>query len=332
MSTFPHACPDPRSGEGLRPQAAPRPSRAAVRSVALALGLLVLTGCGKGRSLADRANTTPSTVPSPSDAPATPQPPLDHAAYQRVLERFVDRNGLVDYEGLQRQPGDLQAYTAALGAVPPARFASWHPSEQIAFLLNAYNAFTLASIIEQKPIRSSIRDIPGVWKLKRHSVAGEAMTLDQIEHGILRKRYDEPRIHAALVCAAISCPPLRREPYSGARLNDQLDEQSRLWLRSPQGLVIDRGVGVGTGSGSGTGSDGGAGGGTGTVAISAIFQWFGDDWKRRYATTENYGGHDQQREILHFISGYLSTADQAYLRQGRYRLTHLKYDWSLNQQ
>ncbi|SBO42057.1 DUF547 domain-containing protein [Cyanobium sp. NIES-981] len=295
------------------------PSRALSLPCLLLTGLVLLPGCRSGASLADRANTPPPGTGEAASRPA-PRPPLDNAPYGRVLERFVDRQGLVDYRGLQQNPQDLKAYVAAIGAVEPARFASWHPSEQIAFLLNAYNALTLASIIEQDPIRASIRDIPGVWKLKRHTVAGEAMTLDHIEHGILRKRYDEPRIHAALVCAAISCPPLRREPYGGPRLNAQLDEQSRLWLASPQGLVIHRAAGPG------------AGGGPGSVAISQIFQWFGDDWKRRYATTERFGDHDGQREILNFISGYVSPADRAFLRSGDYRLTHLQYDWSLNQQ
>lgn len=287
-----------------------------LRSLLLLASVLLLGACRGGPSLADRANSTPQPPANGTATRPAPRPPLDNAAYARLLERFVDRQGLVDYRGLQQKPQDLKAYVAAIGAVEPARFASWRPSEQIAFLLNAYNALTLASIIEQEPIRASIRDIPGVWKLKRHTVAGEGMTLDHIEHGILRKRYDEPRIHAALVCAAISCPPLRREPYGGEELNAQLDEQSRLWLTSPQGLVISRG----------------AGGEAGTVAISQIFQWFGDDWKRRYATTESFGRHGDQGAILNYISGYVSPADRAFLRSGDYRLTHLQYDWSLNQQ
>ncbi|EDY39378.1 conserved hypothetical protein [Cyanobium sp. PCC 7001] len=286
------------------------------RSLLLLAGVLLLAGCRGGPSLADRANSTPQQQANGTPTRPAPRPPLDHSAYARVLERFVDRQGLVDYRGLQQEPRDLEAYVAAITAVEPDRFASWHPSEQIAFLLNAYNALTLASIIEQEPIRASIRDIPGVWKLRRHTVAGEGMTLDHIEHGILRKRYDEPRIHAALVCAAISCPPLRREPYTGPALDTQLDDQSRLWLSSPQGLVIGRG----------------AQGEPGSVAISQIFQWFGDDWKRRYATSERFGDHEGQRAILNYISGYVSPADQAFLRNGDYRLTHLQYDWSLNQQ
>ena len=138
------------------------------------------------------------------------------------------------------------------------------------------------------------------------------MTLDHIEHGILRKRYDEPRIHAALVCAAVSCPPLRQEPYTGGQLDRQLDDQTRLWLASPQGLVIDRA--------------------TNTVAISAIFQWFGEDWKRRYATDHSFGRHGKQREVLNFISSYAPASEKEFLRKGDYNLVTLNYNWLLNSQ
>lgn len=282
------------------------------RGLALAMSLVLLAGCGPlalpwqtGR---DQGNSSPASTSTSTSTAA--KPPLDHARYGVVLERFVDRSGMVNYTALQNDPADLEAYVAELGAVTPASFDAWDEAEQIAFLLNAYNALTLASIIEHKPLKASIRDILGVWKLNRHQVAGQAMTLDHLEHGILRKDYNEPRIHAALVCAAISCPPLRREPYVGSKLNDQLDDQVRLWLASPQGLVIDPG--------------------TGTVAISAIFQWFSEDWNASYSTDTGFGRHTKQRPVLNFISGYLSPSDQAYLRKGDYNLTTLNYDWSLN--
>ena len=280
--------------------------------LALALSVVLMAGCGPlalpWRSPENQGGSSSATT----SASTALTPPLDHARYGVVLERFVDGSGLVNYTALQKDPADLEAYVAELGAVTPASFKAWDESEQIAFLLNAYNALTLESIIEHKPLKSSIRDILGVWKLNRHQVAGEAMTLDHLEHGIMRKDYNEPRIHAALVCAAISCPPLRREPYVGSRLDGQLDDQVRLWLGSPQGLVIDPG--------------------TGTVAISAIFQWFAEDWNASYSTDSGYGRHTKQRPVLHFISGYISPADQAYLRKGDYNLTTLNYDWSLNGQ
>ncbi|WP_228008854.1 DUF547 domain-containing protein [Cyanobium sp. LEGE 06113] len=286
--------------------------RPAPRRLALALSLMLVAGCGPLALPWPSPETQGGGSAASTSASTALTPPLDHARYAVVLERFVDGSGLVNYTALQKDPGDLEAYVAELAAVTPASFQAWDEPEQIAFLLNAYNALTLESVIEQKPLKSSIRDILGVWKLNRHQVAGESMTLDHLEHGIMRKDYNEPRIHAGLVCAAISCPPLRREPYVGSRLDEQLDDQVRLWLGSPQGLVIDQG--------------------TGTVAISAIFQWFAEDWNASYSTDSGYGRHTKQRPVLHFISGYVSPAEQAYLRKGDYNLTTLNYDWSLNGQ
>lgn len=245
-------------------------------------------------------------------APGAPAAPLDHSALARVLERYVDAEGLVDYRGLQQDPSDLNTYVAELAALPAASVASWSEAERIALLINAYNALTLAAIIEHDPLKGSIRDIWGVWNLRRHTVAGEPMTLDHLEHGILRKEYNEPRIHAALVCAANSCPPLRREPFRGEQLDAQLDNQVDLWLSGPHGLKIDRD--------------------TNTVAISKIFEWFAEDWDRTYRTDKVFGGHPKQSAVLNFISQHSPPADRLYLNDATYRFTYLDYDWALNSQ
>ncbi|MCP9819584.1 DUF547 domain-containing protein [Synechococcus sp. Cruz-9H2] len=231
-------------------------------------------------------------------------------AYGRVLQRHVNAQGLVDYEALQREPADLERTVAAIGAVAPQEYRSWSEAEQIAFLLNAYNAITLASIIQETPLKPSIRDIWGVWNLRRHPVAGQPRTLDAIEHQILRKEFNEPRIHTALVCAAISCPPLRQEPYVAARLEQQLDDQTRRWLAGPHGLRIDR-------AGE-------------RVQISQIFRWFGEDWSRANPTPVPIPGHVKDSAVLAFIGSYLSPEDRRYLERGRYSLDTLPYDWALN--
>lgn len=253
-----------------------------------------------------------SSGPVGATATSTEAPglPLDHRAFARVLERYVNAEGLVDYHGLQRDPSSLQTYLAQLAAVPAATVASWSEPERIALLLNAYNAITMASIIEHDPLKGSIKDIWGVWNLKRHTVVGQSMTLDHLEHGILRKEYNEPRIHAALVCAANSCPPLRQEPYTGERLDAQLDDQVERWLSGPHGLRINRGAN--------------------TVAISKIFQWFAEDWERTDRTKQVFGGNRKESAVLNFISRHSPPADRTYLRDGSYRLTYLNYDWSLN--
>ncbi|MGB5972435.1 MAG: DUF547 domain-containing protein, partial [Nodosilinea sp.] len=155
-------------------------------------------------------------------------------------------------------------------------------------------------------------DILGVWKLKQHQVLGQGLTLDAIEHDILRQDFAEPRIHAALVCAAISCPPLRQEPFTGDRLDQQLDDQTQRWLNSPHGVAVDRGENQ--------------------VAISSIFDWFGEDWQAAYTAPDQFTGSPKERAALNFISIYLSPADRDYLARGDYTLSYLTYNWALNQQ
>ncbi|NJL47894.1 MAG: DUF547 domain-containing protein [Leptolyngbyaceae cyanobacterium SM2_5_2] len=277
------------------------------RSFMALSAIVLLSGCASA-PISTQGHQTPSVSASTADSAA----PLVYDDYARILETYVDDNGLVDYPGLQANPEPLKAFIAQLGAVSPATYEGWEEAEQIAFLINAYNAITLESIIAQEPLKNSIRDIVGVWNFKQHQVKGQSLTLDAIEHDILRQDFVEPRIHAALVCAAISCPPLRREPYTGAALDAQLEEQVQQWLAGPHGLDIDRNAN--------------------RVAISAIFDWFGEDWKLQYSVEEGFTGTAKQRATLNFISQYLSAEDQNYLLAGDYKLEYLPYDWSLNRQ
>ncbi|NET09079.1 MAG: DUF547 domain-containing protein [Symploca sp. SIO2B6] len=238
--------------------------------------------------------------------------PYDIDVYAEVLSTYVDDDGWVNYAGLQADRAGLDQFNASLNTLSPEVFAEWSESERIAFLINAYNSFTLKSIIDQTPLKSSIKDIPGVWKFRRHEVLADSMTLDHIEHGILRKEYSEPRIHAALVCGARSCPPLRNEPYTGEQLEEQLEDQVMQWFEGPYGLEIDRE--------------------NNTVSISSIFDWFGEDWKAAHTPDSGFSGSDTQKAVLNFISAYLEEADAEYLRSGGYRVKYLNYDWSLNDQ
>ncbi len=275
----------------------------------LACGLVLITATGCGGGPAPWASADAST---PSPAATAPQPRLDPAPFNAVLRSVVDGQGLVDYAALQRDPAQLDRYLKALGALAPERFASWSEAEQIALLINAYNAFTLRAIIDNDPIRSSIKAIPGVWKFRRHQLMGRGLTLDAIEHEILRREYNEPRIHAALVCAAISCPPLRQEAFTGAALERQLEDQTIRWLASPVGLVIDRAAG--------------------TVGISAIFQWFAEDWQRADPQAAAVPGHDKQSAVLRFIARYVPAQERELILGGDYRFAYLPYNWDLNRQ
>lgn len=271
--------------------------------VALMAGTAVLVAGGSAVYLMQTQN--PSQVVQAKDT--RPQNDL----YNDVLRLYVNDQGQVNYQALQANRRSLDRFNDSLGAIAPDVYESWSEAEQIAFLLNAYNAFTLETIIDQSPIRS-IRRIPGAWRVRQFSVAGQSKTLDDIEHQVLRVQFNEPRIHAALVCAAVSCPPLRTEPYEADQLDDQLDDQVQKWLNSPAGLSINREAN--------------------RVSISMIFDWFGDDWLASYAVADGFTGSDRDRAVLNFISGYLSEGDRQYLQQGGYELSYLEYDWSLNRQ
>lgn len=236
----------------------------------------------------------------------------DLDTFDSVLETYVSEDGLVNYLDLQTNRTDLDAYNASIGIVPSETFDQWSEDQQIAYLINAYNSLTLKSIIDETPIKGSIRDILGVWKVKRHPLMQRQITLDSIEHQILRVNYTEPRIHVALVCAAISCPYLRTEAYRGEKLNEQLDDQVKIFLNREEAFKIDRE--------------------NKEVQISAIFNWFGQDWVPQYGIETGFAGNDKERAVLNFISQYQNEADRAYLQQGDYKVTYSNYDWSLNRQ
>ncbi|MEJ2069128.1 MAG: DUF547 domain-containing protein [Syntrophobacterales bacterium] len=243
--------------------------------------------------------------------------------YGAVLQEFVNQEGLVNYRGLKADPQKLENFLHALAQVHPEDYKKWPVPQQIAFWINAYNALTLKAIIDHYPIkasfwrslkfpRNSIRQIPGVWTDLRFPVMGRRMTLDEIEHGILRRQFNEPRIHMALVCAALGCPPLRPEPYVGDKLNDQLNDQARHFLANPKKFKIDRQEGQ--------------------VYLSPIFKWFGEDFIRIYGTNARFSRFQpKERAVLNFIQNYLSKADQEYLFKGDYVISYLDYDWSLNE-
>jgi hypothetical protein len=244
-------------------------------------------------------------------------------SYVKVLEKFVDRQGFVDYKGLKAEPADLEGFVKALEEFELLSYESFSVREKIAFWLNAYNALTLKVIIDHYPIRSSlfkslrypknsIRQIPGVWSKITFSVMGRDLSLDQIEHEILRKDFEEPRIHMALVCAARGCPLLRQEPYIGEKLDVQLEDQTRKFLSDPQKFFIDNNEGI--------------------VYLSSIFKWFGKDFLGKYSPKKGYVGlSHSKRAVLHFISRHLPVNQQNVLMPAKYKIKYLKYDWALNE-
>jgi hypothetical protein len=251
-------------------------------------------------------------------------PVFDYDDYAAVLPRYVNEQGLVNYAALKADRNKLDAFASALAGLDPSTYESWAEGEKIAFWINAYNGLTLELIVNHYPIdssffksmvlpKNSIMQIPGRWKKITFEVMGEPITLDTIEHKILREKFDEPRIHMALVCAALSCPRLRNEPFVADRLDEQLDDQTRDFLASENRFGIDRDKGV--------------------VYLSAIFDWFAEDFVARYGTGDPNGKRSEKTQaVINFVSRYVSDADADYLATGDYGIKHLDYDWTLNEQ
>ena len=272
--------------------------------------LLLLTSCS-GNLLSAQ---TVSQANQAQVVDASANAPFSYDPYAEALSAYVNEAGFVDYQGLQANRQSLDQFNASLAAVDNATYDSWTEAEQIAFWINAYNSLTLKSIINESPIKSSIKDIVGVWRIKKHPVLADekTYTLNNIEHDVLRVDFNEPRLHVAINCASIGCPDLRTEPYTGDKLDEQLEEQTRRFLSSSKGLQIDR-------EGN-------------TVYLSKIFEWFGKDWKDSFGIDSGFTGNENERAVLNFISGYLEADDQAYLAEGDYQVKYIDYDWSLNVQ
>ncbi len=207
----------------------------------------------------------PACAAAPAFDPALRLPAYDDEPYARVLGAAV-RGGMVDYPAIdQALSTELDIYLDAAARFGPRTTPEAFPSEhdRLAYHLNTYNAVMIRLWLDHGA-RTAAPDDRVDWMtwftIPRWTIDGRSMTLDDLEQRLIRPEYDDPRIHAALVCGAASCPPLRDEPYAGDRLDEQLDDQMRRWLADPAGdaLRVDE---------------------QGTVWLSAIFGWYRDDFR-----------------------------------------------------
>lgn len=233
----------------------------------------------------------------------------DHQLFSEVLAEFV-ADGLVDYAALRNEKR-LDQYLVQLDGTNPADYAT--EAERLALWINAYNAYTFKLVADDYPIEN-INDLGtggriigwllnrSPWDIRFAKVGGEEYTLNEIEHEILRVRFDEPRIHFAIVCAAVSCPPLRAEAYFPERLDTQLAEQGRQFIADTRSnrFDLDRKK----------------------AEVSAIFSWFDQD----------FGGNDP--EVLAFIATLApgEVAESILKNPREWSLGYFHYDWSLNDQ
>lgn len=241
---------------------------------------------------------------------------FDHqyTRYGDLLKRHVVASG-VDYQALKGDRGRLDRVVGEFDATGDTRV--WSRAQQMAFWINAYNLFTLRAIVDHYPIkagwlsrqpRNSIRQIDGVWTDLQWQAAGRSVTLDDIEHRILRPVYQDARIHFAINCASVSCPPLATEPYRPETLDAQLDAAARRYLASREGVQVDGE----------------------TIRVSSLFDWYGDDFIAGYARLVDGPRAAKERAILGLLIKYGPPNAAARARSGQPRLRFLAYDWSLN--
>jgi hypothetical protein len=251
--------------------------------------------------------------------PVAAQTAFDHGygSWNTLLARHVvllrgGQAGELRYAGMAVERGALQAVLAQLSAVTATQYAGFSRAQRMAFLINAYNAFTVELVLTRYPRLQSIRELGTLlrspWKQPFVPLLGGMTTLDGIEHDMLRRRgdFDDPRIHFAVNCASIGCPMLREEAYTDQRLERQLDEQEARFLSdrsrnryNPQ---------------------------TGRLEVSKIFDWYGEDFRL---------GHRGIVSLPAYLARHAdrladAPADRERLRAGQVPVAYLDYDWKLN--
>ena len=180
---------------------------------------------------------------------------VDNSLYANILEKYVS-DGRVDYDDLTAHRGRLDGYLDMMGAVEPEGLSR---NEQLAFYINLYNAATLQLIVDNYPVES-IKDIGSFfsspWKLKVVKLSGEMVTLDHIEHDIVRPRFKDNRVHFVLNCSAISCPPLLPAPFEAETVDAQLEQATIAFINDGENNYLDGK----------------------TLYVSKLFSWYSEDF------------------------------------------------------
>lgn len=223
--------------------------------------------------------------------------PITHTAFTALLQKYVAASGKVNYRGLLKDSTALAHYLRTLSEQPPGK--KWSREEQLAYWINAYNGFTLQLILRHYPVKS-IKDIGSTikipfvntpWDQKFIRIGNRYIDLNEIEHGILRKKFNEPRIHFAIVCASVSCPKLLNEAYTAEKLNQQLTQQAKAFINDPNRNRIS----------------------ADEAQLSKIFSWFKGDFTKNGSLID-----------------FLNTYSQVKIKPTA-NLSSLDYNWDLNE-
>jgi hypothetical protein len=220
---------------------------------------------------------------------------VSHSLFAELLQKYV-ANGKVNYAGFKSEEAQLDRYLDHLQTVDPESLSR---DEQFAFYTNVYNAWTIKLILTKYPGIESIKELgifnTGPWKKKVVRLNGETVSLDHVEHDILRPRFQDPRVHFAINCAAKSCPPLRSEPFLAQKLDQQLDDATRSFINNPASYRLE-------------GRD---------LHVNRIFKWFSEDFNQ---------------DPLGFFLKYADPVLKKKLENSpeKINIKYLAYDWSLN--
>ncbi len=286
----------------------------------LSLSLVAGVACKKDATREDESPTeqgdAPTSQPAEEAAGETeekpeeevaepPAPTVDHAAFDGMLKAHVDpATGMVNYDGFKEKSAELDAYLDS--TIATTDLSKLSADQQFAFYINAYNAYTIKLILENYPGVKSIRDIAeNPWKIERWNVAGETLSLDQIEHEKLRPVFKDPRIHFAVNCASIGCPPLRAEAFVADRLEEQLEAATKQSLMQPKYAQVKKG----------------------TLHLSSLLDWYGKDF-----TDPEFKGHAES--VAQYVARYGDEAVVKLVEEkgAKTPVKFMDYDWNLNKQ
>lgn len=240
---------------------------------------------------------------------------FDHSGWDNMLKQSVHsissgRASQVDYDWFKKHEAELDLYLGALSQVAINQFDSWSNDEQLAFLINAYNSWTVKLILTKYPDLESIKDLGSFfsspWKKRFIPLLGEERSLDDIEHKLIRgsSRYNDWRIHFAVNCASIGCPALQREAYTGQRLQLQLEDATKRFLEDKSRNRIEGG----------------------RAQISSIFKWYREDFEKG-----DRGIGALEDVLLRYAPQLDLTLEQRRkLEKREMKIDFLRYDWRLN--
>ena len=221
--------------------------------------------------------------------------PNVHEGWNMLLETHVDTSGMVDYVGFKKSSTQLNSYLKEIESTYLSTYNKWNKNHKLAFWINIYNAYTVKLVLDNYPIKSIkdvTRDGKDAWNIPFIKLGNKTYTLNQIENDIIRKQFNEPRIHFAVNCASIGCPPLRNEAFIAEKLDQQLKEQTKKFINDPSYNKLS----------------------SNSIKISKIFDWYKEDFTK-------------DGSVIDFLNTYSSIQINP-----NASISYIEYDWGLNKQ